>query len=92
MPGAFHSRSALVSFSQNSGVGAPLPASVMRPSSASSATSRPAWSLICGRATAGSHDQRLRNHNVGSMCNVAASGPALRTWTRTQRSSGAAFA
>ena len=86
-------RSALVSFSQNSASAEPSPAryrraelgvlgderAVRRAGSTASASSSP-------------HDHVLRNHSVGSTSSVAASGPALRTEMRMQMSSGAALA
>ena len=83
-----NSRSALVSFSQNSGVG--VTALVTVPSSAASASSSSGPRKGCSISTAPSgpscmtglgapfsHDQVLRNQAVGSTCSVSGSSPTL---------------
>jgi hypothetical protein len=87
-----HRRRTLLSLSQNRGTEVPFPESTIEPSSVSCATKLPSLSLIDGLLTCGSHDHRLRNQSVGSTSIVASAGPALRTVTRRQTSSGAALA
>ena len=81
-------RAVLVSLSQTSGSGAPSPRSTIAPRRSSSQRSAACAARSCGRGAPSVHDQRLRNHSVGSTCSSAASGPALRTRSRMQMSSG----
>ena len=91
-PGVLHSSSVLLWLSQNRGSGEPSPRSDIVPSAGSRALRAPSARSITGRCIAGSHDQRLRNQRWGRRWRVAASGPALRTRTAMQMSSGAALA
>src|SRR6266511_6364811 len=89
-----HSRSALLSLSQNSDVGEPLPVTLSRPSSLCSATSDDPLPRIVGTWSRRGSPQAhvLRNHSVGSTCSAAGSGPWLRAVIRTHMSVGPALA
>ena len=45
-----------------------------------------------GLGASTSQDQVLRNHAVGSTCNMSGSGPALVTWIEIRMSWGSALA
>ena len=91
-PAVPHRRSALDSFSQATAVGRPSPVRTMRPSSACSVTIVPSFADSMGLRSSRPQDHVLRNQTVGSTWRVASSGPALRTDSRMQTSSGSAFA
>ena len=88
----------LVSFSQNTRVGAvpsgAFPATssrVPRNGCSTRADVAPA-AVMTGLEAPRSQDQVLRNHAVGSTCRVSVSGPALVTVTAMSTSVGSAFA
>jgi hypothetical protein len=52
------------------------------------ATDESLVAAMLGLSAAASHDQVLRNQQVGSTCSVSAAGPALVTLMAISRSSG----